>query len=921
MQATFANSPATVSKELCQLCRDARAKKAMQLMEEYPAETSAALLQPPADTKLSALAWACSRKLVGLVKYMTEHFAFELRDSLAHALFIACRSGEVEMVEVLMAAATPGEAPGFGRCLCEACRHGHRETVNVFLRALPEEARAVAGQGFNEASLQGHGSVARTLLEAFPDEARVALRTGDGRGNNALHGACRHGLLRLVRELRDCFPAEFREALRMNDENGWTPPIWAMENQHEGIVQLLLEQFPDSVVQAPPDEDIDQNVPELPLMVKEGSRSKYEDTGYRLVGSHSAVKMCRWTRNALYGQGQCYKHTFYGISSHQCMEATPSLACANKCTFCWRNHLNPVATSWKFQEDDPDWIVRESVRKHQELVADAARSPVARPERVVEARTVRHTALSLVGEPVLYPQVQDFITSLHKRRISTFLVTNGQFPDQLEQLPWVTQLYVSLDAPDATSLKEIGRPLFKDYWERLRRSLVVLREKHPKQRTVCRLTVLKGQNMTSEACEGYAELVRLAEADFVEVKGATFAPVMKTTQSGLSYESLPSHHDVREFAAGLVAHLPGYGMACEHEHSCGMLLARKDRFFDPWGCWHTWIDYDRFADAAEAGEVLDAQEFAQRTPDWAVASGTHFVPGQRQLGFDPEESRRYRKRPPHAAQARQLPRHKMMCDVAVLSPSSGGDDALMAGARALLELKHVRTAAVFEPWGTGLAPERVGIRHIAGDEDLNVTYKEFGLQFRADLARRLSRFSHSQGSCEERQRIRALVQPGERVLVLGSGIGLATCILARQSKCREVVGIEADPVAHEFAVANVKLNGLEGRARCVHGDPRELRHLGKFDRVCAFLTFKRNGQPVTLAANMAPAAEAVAHGGTLHIYDHETNEEFADGPQEAVRSMAEACGDRRFELTWRGKVPKKSIGRNWFRIGLDFRLD
>ena len=36
------------------------------------------------------------------------------------------------------------------------------------------------------------------------------------------------------------------------------------------------------------------------------------------------------------GRGGCYKHTFYGIESHRCMETTPSLACANKCVFCWR---------------------------------------------------------------------------------------------------------------------------------------------------------------------------------------------------------------------------------------------------------------------------------------------------------------------------------------------------------------------------------------------------------------------------------------------------------------------------------------------------------------------------------------------------------------------------------------------------------
>ncbi|CAG0901153.1 unnamed protein product [Darwinula stevensoni] len=39
----------------------------------------------------------------------------------------------------------------------------------------------------------------------------------------------------------------------------------------------------------------------------------------------------RVSQSMLRGRGGCYKHTFYGIESHRCMEATPSLACANKC--------------------------------------------------------------------------------------------------------------------------------------------------------------------------------------------------------------------------------------------------------------------------------------------------------------------------------------------------------------------------------------------------------------------------------------------------------------------------------------------------------------------------------------------------------------------------------------------------------------
>ena len=53
------------------------------------------------------------------------------------------------------------------------------------------------------------------------------------------------------------------------------------------------------------------------------------------------------------GRRGCYKHSFYGIESHRCMEATPSLACANKCVFCWRHHTNPVGKEWKARRRRP----------------------------------------------------------------------------------------------------------------------------------------------------------------------------------------------------------------------------------------------------------------------------------------------------------------------------------------------------------------------------------------------------------------------------------------------------------------------------------------------------------------------------------------------------------------------------------------
>ena len=66
----------------------------------------------------------------------------------------------------------------------------------------------------------------------------------------------------------------------------------------------------------------------------------------------------------------------------------------------------------------------------------------------------------------MYPEIDKFVSLLHAKRISTFLVTNAQFPDAITNLPPITQLYVSVDAATPETLKAIDRPLFGDYWVR-----------------------------------------------------------------------------------------------------------------------------------------------------------------------------------------------------------------------------------------------------------------------------------------------------------------------------------------------------------------------------------------------------------------------------------------------------------------------
>jgi len=361
--------------------------------------------------------------------------------------------------------------------------------------------------------------------------------------------------------------------------------------------------------------------------------------GYQIVGSHSGVKICRWTKSALRGRGSCYKFSFYGINSHQCMETTPSLSCSNKCVFCWRHGTNPVGTSWRWVVDPPDLIFSGVKEGHYKKIKMMRGVPGVRAERFAEAMRIRHCALSLVGEPIFYPHINEFLRMLHAERISSFLVCNAQHPDQLAALQHVTQLYVSIDASNRESLRKIDRPLHRDFWERFQRCLDILRERRHRQRTVFRLTLVKGFNIEDEA-EGYADLVEKGLPCFVEIKGVTYCGTSTSSSAGLTMGNVPFYHEVCDFVEALNKALERrglkYGIAAEHAHSCCILIASERFKVD--GKWHTLIDYDRFFELLEEkgpdGDFSPEDYMGAATPEWATWGNG---------GFDPRDQRVDRK--------------------------------------------------------------------------------------------------------------------------------------------------------------------------------------------------------------------------------------------------------------------------------------
>jgi tRNA wybutosine-synthesizing protein 1 len=344
---------------------------------------------------------------------------------------------------------------------------------------------------------------------------------------------------------------------------------------------------------------------EKPQMINQTDKDELFKQQYRIIGSHSTVKICGWTKHALKGVGVCYKQKFYGIQSHQCLQMSTSLSCANRCIYCWRGKKAVVSKDWTWEIDSPEFIFKESLKAQKKLLEGYGGNEKVNQDLFEESKTPKHVALSLTGEPITYPKLNELITLFNKNHISTFVVTNGTYPEAIKNLAPVTQIYLSVDSPNKELSKKIGKPLFLDYWERFQDSLDALSK--IKSRTAMRITAIKDLNMIEP--ENYAKIIQKGNPDFVEIKA-----YMHVGESQLNLEriQMPFHTDVVKFSKEILEFLPNYELLMEHIPSRVVLLVKKD--FKINEKWMTWIDFDKYNKLVNLGKEFSKFDFVKETP-------------------------------------------------------------------------------------------------------------------------------------------------------------------------------------------------------------------------------------------------------------------------------------------------------------------
>jgi tRNA wybutosine-synthesizing protein 1 len=334
---------------------------------------------------------------------------------------------------------------------------------------------------------------------------------------------------------------------------GPAAPIFAADSTRISRSQSLMGRFP--VV--------------TPAMGDQDLSTELVGQGYQLTGKHSAVKLCYWTRQSLVHERDCYKGRFYGIESHRCLQMSPAIdSCNLHCRFCWRNQgweNDAVMTEY----DDPEVLLERSIDAQRRILSGFKGEPTVSPKRWEDSQTPRHIAISLTGEPTLYPKMNRFLELCHERNITTFLVTNGTNPDGLRALdPLPTQLYVSVTAPNAEVFRKLTLPAEDDAWDRLRESLHILRDLPT--RRVIRHTLVRGWNLGWVG--EYAELDLIARPNFIEPKGYVY---MGKSRQRLGRDHVPTHEEIGGFAREL-ARRTGYQLLDESPESKVYLLGASN---------------------------------------------------------------------------------------------------------------------------------------------------------------------------------------------------------------------------------------------------------------------------------------------------------------------------------------------------------
>jgi len=148
---------------------------------------------------------------------------------------------------------------------------------------------------------------------------------------------------------------------------------------------------------------------------------------------------------------------------------------------------------------------------------------------------------------------------------------------------------------------------------------------------------------------------------------------------------------------------------------------------------------------------------------------------------------------------------------------------------------------------------------IAGEDNTETEYKEFGCRFTVDVENAF----FSPRLSTERERIANLIQDGEIMTNMFAGVGMFSIMAAKKKKCT-VYSLDINPVASKLCEKNIKQNKLAGNVISINGDSSDIikeQLVNKSDRTLMLLP-ERSDEFLESAIN------TTRNNGIIHYYSH-----------------------------------------------------
>ena len=200
------------------------------------------------------------------------------------------------------------------------------------------------------------------------------------------------------------------------------------------------------------------------------------------------------------------------------------------------------------------------------------------------------------------------------------------------------------------------------------------------------------------------------------------------------------------------------------------------------------------------------------------------------------------------------------------------------------------------------------LKVIAGEKKKETMCRENNVFVKLDV----EKVYFSARMSSERKRIAELIKPNESVLVMFSGSGIYPLVIAKNTKCREVYGIEVNPTAHKYALENIKKNKLEHKIKLFSGDVRRImpRLNKKFDRI--LMPLPKGGEDFLYLA-----LKFIKNKGIAHFYDFLHEYEF----YKAENKVKEACKKLNKRCKILRTVKCGQYSPRFYRVCVDFLMD